>query len=358
MIDDHKTIAELEARLAEREEEYQRNEKIQAALYKIAEAASSVTDLQEFYKRLHGIVGELMFAGNFFIATYDEQTGLLSWPYHIDEKDVDESTWIPELYKKDKGTTSYVMHTGKSLHGARDFAPLIKSGELEIIGTLSNDAIFVPLTVGEKVLGALGVQSYSEGIGYTDQDEQILTFVAQHIANALSRARALEETRQRVSELEIINSIQQGLASKLELQAIVDLVGDKLRAILNTDEIGIRLYDEQSDRIHYLYEFEHGQRLTIQPMEPSALFRQVQQDHLPVYGKTTEISVKYGLINVPGTEISKSLANVPIISGDKVIGGISVENYEREDAFDKSSVRLMRTIAASMGVALENAAAF
>jgi GAF domain-containing protein len=160
------------------------------------------------------------------------------------------------------------------------------------------------------------------------------------------------------SRLAIINSVQEGLASKLDLQSIVDLVGDKLRIILKTDEIGIRLYDEQSDLVHYLYEFEHGQRLNIPDMKPSALFRQQQQDHLPIFGKTSEISVKYGLTNVPGTEISKSMANVPIISGNKVIGGISVENYEREDAFDETNVRLMQTIAASMGVALENARLF
>ena len=161
-----------------------------------------------------------------------------------------------------------------------------------------------------------------------------------------------------MAELQIINSIQQGLASKLELQAIVDLVGGKLREVLKTNEIGIRLYDEQTDIVHYLYEFEHGERLTIPPMKPSAMFRKMKQDHMPVFGRTSEISKKYDLINVPGTEISKSLANVPIISGDKVIGGISVENYEREDAFNELNIRLMQTIAASMGVALENARLF
>ena len=174
--------------------------------------------------------------------------------------------------------------------------------------------------------------------------------------DAEARLTFLEEKlNQHDAELIIINGIQRGLASKLELQAIVDLVGDKLRQVLKTDEIGIRLYDEQTDTVHYLYEFEHGNRLTIPPMKPSAMFRKMKKDHLPVFGKTLEISKYYDLVNVPGTEISKSLANVPIISRDKVIGGISVENYERDDAFNELNIRLMQTIAASMGVALENA---
>ena len=48
---------------------------------------------------------------------------------------------------------------------------------------------------------------------------------------------------QRASELAIINSIQQGMAAELDFQAIVDLVGDKLREVLHTGDIGIRWFD-------------------------------------------------------------------------------------------------------------------
>src|SRR4029079_7976227 len=43
---------------------------------------------------------------------------------------------------------------------------------------------------------------------------------------------------------------------------------------------------------------------------------------------------------------------------DRVIGSIILENYEREDAFGEAEVRLLSTVAASMGVALENARLF
>ncbi len=90
MSDPMETIQELRARLAQCEANSQRSAKVQAALYKVAEAASSAADLQEFYKSLHEIIAELMYAGNFFIATLDQDSGMLSWPYHIDEKDVVE----------------------------------------------------------------------------------------------------------------------------------------------------------------------------------------------------------------------------------------------------------------------------
>ena len=49
---------------------------------------------------------------------------------------------------------------------------------------------------------------------------------------------------------------------------------------------------------------------------------------------------------------------VPILGGDRVLGSIVLENYEREHAFGEAEVRLLSTVAASMGVALENARLF
>jgi len=82
---------------------------------------------------------------------------------------------------------------------------------------------------------------------------------------------ALEQTsdecatqlQQRTAELEIINSVQQGLASKLDMQGIYDLVGDKIREIFDAQGIFINLYDPQSKRFNRLYNFERGKRLQL-----------------------------------------------------------------------------------------------
>ena len=51
-------------------------------------------------------------------------------------------------------------------------------------------------------------------------------------------------------------------------------------------------------------------------------------------------------------------AIVPILRGDRVLGLDHSTNYERENAFGEAEVRLLSTVAASMGVALENARLF
>ena len=73
--------------------------------------------------------------------------------------------------------------------------------------------------------------------------------------------RLLKETEQRAAELAVINSIQEGIAAELDFQAIVDLVGDKLREVFRTGNLGIRWYDPKTNLNHFLYEYEHGVRL-------------------------------------------------------------------------------------------------
>ena len=68
-------LAELETAAAER-----RNaDTVQAGLYRIAELASATQDMQELYRAVHAVVGELMNASNLFIALYDENVFASTW---------------------------------------------------------------------------------------------------------------------------------------------------------------------------------------------------------------------------------------------------------------------------------------
>ena len=59
-----------------------------------------------------------------------------------------------------------------------------------------------------------------------------------------------------------------------------------------------------------------------------------------------------------GTDQAISMVSVPILGRDRVLGTVAIENHERENAFGEAEVRLLSTVAASMGVALENARLF
>src|SRR5438093_1514660 len=77
--------------------------------------------------------------------------------------------------------------------------------------------------------------------------------------------RLLEQTEQRNAELAVINSVQQGLVAQLDFQGIIELVGEKLRQVLNAENLNIRLYDDAQQVTSYPYALEQGQRLFMAP---------------------------------------------------------------------------------------------
>jgi PAS domain S-box-containing protein len=171
--------------------------------------------------------------------------------------------------------------------------------------------------------------------------------------------RLFKAEQERVAELQIINSIQQGIAAELDFQAIVDLVGDKLREVFNTPDLSIDWYDENDKLVYLLYLYEHGERLDIppHPLSDSGIYTRLAATRKPVVVNTTQEGLNFAT-TVPGTDASKSVVAVPIISSDRLLGCVQLEDFLREYAYGESELRLLTTIAASLGTALENARLF
>ncbi|GAB3749509.1 EAL domain-containing protein [Lysobacter olei] len=199
---------ELERRVEERthaltEEvrERERGEQLQAALFRIADLASSELDMNEMLGRIHGVVGSLMYARNFLIALHDAQRDTLRFIYHADEKDpglVDTDVEVPAEQMDNTITLGLIRH-GKSVMGP----PEQVSAQLGIpegvfVGALAEDLLGVPMVAEGVVRGAILVQSYDPSVSFDRDDRALLAFVAQHILTALDRKQAQAELESRV----------------------------------------------------------------------------------------------------------------------------------------------------------------
>ncbi|QSX77266.1 EAL domain-containing protein [Agrilutibacter solisilvae] len=183
--------------------ERQRGEKLQAALYSIADLASSDLDMSEMLRRIHLVVAELMYARNLIIAMYDADREALRVIYHADEKDpglVEIGVEIPEAQMRDTITLG-VIRTGRAVMGS----PAQVNRELGIpegvsFGAPAEDVLGVPMVFEGTVRGALVVQSYDVAERFGEEDRALLTYVAQHILTALDRKQARGELEDRVAE--------------------------------------------------------------------------------------------------------------------------------------------------------------
>ncbi|MBC8881397.1 MULTISPECIES: bifunctional diguanylate cyclase/phosphodiesterase [Pseudomonas] len=169
----------------------ERAEHLQSALFQIAELSSQPGDMNELFRSLHMIVGELLVALNFYIALYDSATGEVTFPYYIDEF----KPTPPRSRRGQRGFTEYVIGQRRPCLIDYDEARRLESlGEIEVqrqSGRCSS-WLGIPLFDGGQVRGVLVVQSYSKDVSYTLRDQELLTFVSRHIDTALSRRSAAD----------------------------------------------------------------------------------------------------------------------------------------------------------------------
>jgi len=177
----------LRQEVADRE----RAEHLQSALFQIAELSSQPGDMAELFQTLHGIVGELLFAQNFYIALFDDATSEVTFPYFVDERQLT----CPSARRGRRGLTEYVIRQRRPcLIDSGEAERLSAGGEIEIAheSVRSYSWLGIPLFDGDVVRGVLAVQSYTSQVRYTLRDQELLTFVSRHIDTALSRRTAAE----------------------------------------------------------------------------------------------------------------------------------------------------------------------
>lgn len=166
------------------------NEKVQSALYQITKLAALDLEMKEFFKRIHEIIGGLMYAKNFYVALYDSASDVISFPYFVDEVDTP-----PAPRKFSNGLTELVLTTKKILHSPHSTKSEIESHEQYGFGTEAIDWLGVPLQSGENTFGVLTVQSYTPEIVFGEKESEILVFVSQNIAAAIQQKSEKERFR-------------------------------------------------------------------------------------------------------------------------------------------------------------------
>jgi two-component system, sensor histidine kinase and response regulator len=188
--------------------EHKHTARIQTTVNRIASITQESRSLDDLFRGVHGIVGELMPADNFYIALYDEVRDTVSFPYFIDT--VDE--FIPEM-PAGRGLTAYVVRTGKSLladPGVTD--ELIACGEVVSVGSPSVDWLGVPMIAEGKTFGVLVVQSYDENIRFTTREMQFLEAIAPQVALSINKKRAEQEMQELNNRLRtVVETVADGI---------------------------------------------------------------------------------------------------------------------------------------------------
>ncbi len=341
----------------------QRNAEL-AVINSIQQGISGSLDFQGIVDLVGDKLREVFIADVAAIALLDKAGDTMTFPYVLDHG----QRFYPQASGPERGPsiTSTVMHMREAVvfgtveqmtqfqarHGIRS----------QVLGNASitdNSFVYAPMLVGGDAIGAICIGKLPAH-AFTPSDVALVSTVATSLSLALLNARSFEAERERAAELAVISSIQQGISGSLDFQRIVDLVGDRLREVFATGDMSIRWWDEAEGGMRTLYAYEHGERLpgsVVKPEPGGALDTFIKARKVDMARSVAEQEAR-GIPVQAGTDRARSLLLVPMLAGERMLGYVMLENHERDDAFSAADVRLLETIAASMGVALQSARLF
>jgi PAS domain S-box-containing protein len=175
-----------------------KNQIIQEILYNISTAALQQMDIKEIYPTIVAELGKIWDTNNFYIVLHDKDTKVLTLPFFSDEKDDFEE--IPA-----KGTiTGWVISHNKSvLLKEDDMKRMEEAGEIDLVGTPCKVWMGVPLRVDNDIIGVMCLQDYNAEDKFSQDDLNVLDFIANQIAIAIQRRTMLDNlivARQKAEE--------------------------------------------------------------------------------------------------------------------------------------------------------------
>jgi sigma-B regulation protein RsbU (phosphoserine phosphatase) len=209
----------------------------------------------------------------------------------------------------------------------------------------------VPLIVKNRVIGVIDIQSEQPDY-FSPEHMRLLQLTASRIGQAIENARLYTRVSRQAQTLEVLNEISRELTSILDVDALLERVGQLLRRIIDFQMFSVWLLNESEQVLENRYAVRFGQRFD--PDEKIPLHRGLVgvaiDERRLVHVPDVRKDPRYHMFNPE----ARSEMAVPLIYKGKVIGVLDVE-HTRTNYFNEDHERAMTTLSAQIAISIENA---
>jgi GAF domain-containing protein/CheY-like chemotaxis protein/ligand-binding sensor domain-containing protein len=339
-------------------ESEQRNAEL-AVINSVQEGLVRELDMQGIYDLVGNRLCTLFDIQVVIIRTFDHDTGMEHWQFAFEKGERMRSAPRPIIWANREliRTRQPLVINENYTETAHKFG-----GKGVTVGKPPKSAVFMPMLVGETVKGSISLQNVDRENAFSEPDVRLLSTLANSMSVALENARLFHETnrlladtKQRAAELATVNSISEALASQLNQDDLIQLVGEQIRQVFRANIVYVALLDKATNMIHFPYSFgEDASPLAF----GEGLTSQIIRTGKPLL-INEDVDASYTKLGIADTGApAESYLGVPIPVGSEVIGVISAQSSEQENRFTEDDLRLLNTIASNVGVALHNARLF
>ncbi len=326
-------------------------------LNEVAQVILSAESKGEILKAIHRQVGRVMDTTNFYVALYDEEAQAVNFDYFV------------EAGRRVEGPGRYLISEGSlTAHIVKQKEPLFLVEEIErqleergIVGRgrPAKSYLGVPMVVGEQVVGAMAVQSYTHEHAYTRRHLDLLTNIATQAAMAIQQFHLRSSEQRKARQLSIIGEVSRKVTAILDLDDLLRELARSIQLGFGYSNVAVFRVDQEARELvlgalvgRYAGIMEWGFR---QSLDEGLIGWATRNGETVVCNNTLEDS-RY-IRGFDAEELTRSELCVPIIYGNRVIGVLDIQS-EETDAFDQEDVAAMETLAGQLAAAMRNALLF
>ena len=191
-------------------------------LNQISQAVSTLTDLESVLRNTLEQFQSILSLDVFFVILHDESQPMINYPIMYDSGKFWETSPVPALLDEHSYTAQVI----------RERKPLLVNSNPEAIKSIqypntmvgdttqvSASILMAPLTVGERIIGTISIQSYTLN-AYDENHLSLLQGAAYQIAIAVENARLYEELRKELAERKQAEEQVRRLNAELEKRVL------------------------------------------------------------------------------------------------------------------------------------------
>jgi len=314
-----------------------------AYLVRLADALNTTLDLQTLLNRTSELVRAIIPYRIFAIFLLNDRTHELRMRFQIGHTAEIERTRVP----LGKGVVGQVALTRQPI-----LLNNVSSSEIYIAANPAvRSEMSVPLIAKNRLIGVMDIESEEAGY-FRPEHLHLLTLTASRIAQAIENARLYARVSRQAQTLEVLNEIAVELASILDLDPLLERIGQLLRRLIDYQMFTIMLLDDKGEALITRYAWRFG-------------YTHAPSRHITVTSGLVGAAVReWRVINVPDVRKdprylpmnpeTRSELIVPLFYKGRIIGVLDLE-HTRTAFFNEEHERMLTTLAAQMAISIENA---
>jgi sigma-B regulation protein RsbU (phosphoserine phosphatase) len=312
-------------------------------LVRLADALNTTLDLETLLNRTSELVRAVIDYRIFAILLLNERTHELRMRFQIGHTSQTERVRVPV----GRGVVGQVALTRQSI--------LLNDVSTSDIYIAANPEVrselAVPLIAKNRLIGVMDIESEQANY-FRDEHLHLLTLTASRIASAIENARLYTRVSRQAQTLAVLNEIATELTSILDLDPLLERVGQLLRRLIDYQMFTVMLLDDSGEFLITRYAWRFGyahaprRRISVNSGLVGAAVREWRLVNVPDVRKDP----RYLEMN-PET---RSELIIPLFYKGRVIGVLDLE-HTRTGYFNEDHERVLTTLAAQVAISIENA---